>query len=289
MTDTIHVEPEDVLRTVLTRWEDVTGEQISALADQVSHYAAGDGISESKQVRLDADASILGSLACCKTLPAATDYAALARLWAAVKDGDGLSVGGLIHGDESRHFDAATRFVERLFLSKVTVLLEAAFEQEAHAAGGLPTAAERAAAFERAADTLDRAFEVFDFEGSEVDDALWNKRDLLEQLSDAEQDPGRIRAAMLFVYNVHRHLHNGAWTTWSESTLDTATCQRIARRVISDEKVMASAEKYEVAGVVEFGKGKASTGTIAFRSVAEWLGKPTTVRKKRATERKARD
>jgi hypothetical protein len=272
MAEQVHVSSDQLVAFVLTRWDELQGEQIESLAqDMWRTHSTDSSLSEARQTRLEADTEILGSLACCKKLNAAMTLPDLISLWKAVKEGEGISPGGLIHGEESKQYRRATTFIEKLFLPHVANLLETWCSALAEEASLAPTIEARISGYEQAADQLEEWFSEFDFETADLESEVENKRALLDQLADAERDPVRLSQAKLFLYSVHRHLNKGSWATPADSPLPADEADRIARRIVANSKAMESVEKYPSEGMIEFAKGKSSTGTIAYRTVAAFL------------------
>lgn len=267
MSRTIEIDPSETVPAVIAHWDQTPADQAQELAQQLWRVCSiRDGFTQRQENQLTADASILGSLACCKRVDAAQTLQDLASIWRMVKVGEGLNPGGLIHGEDSRHHRSATKFIEGLFLPRVLEAVEAAFQKLAAAAAAHTTPHARVAAYERACDALAEQCRDFDFETVDFDGYLDGKRDLFDQLADAEADPDRLEWATAYVYSVHRHLVKGDWQIAGESPLPPLKAERLARRLMADDRAMSAIEKYAARDMIKFGKGRVSTGTVAYRA-----------------------
>jgi len=275
VTETLNIEPEQVVPTVIAQWAFVDGEQIGRLArDMWSKWSLLENFTDEQQNGLMADASILASLQLCKKLVADITLPALQKLWRGVKDGeDGANFGGLIHGEDSPRYGIALDFAEKLFLPAVQHYFTLAFDKAAEKAAKLATVEARIEAYEEAAESFGEAFSDFDFETINFEREIENKQDLLLQLADAEQEPLRIAQTIQFVHSVYRHLAKGAWSSGAESPLSAIVAESIARAAAVDSRVFCSIEGYDCRKLIEFGKGLGSTQTIAYKTIAATLKK----------------
>ncbi len=259
MTNSITVDPQDALKAVIEQWDNVAPKTIKMLAEHLLYKCAD---------RFYGDAQLMMSLLHCKRIDEAATLEALQHLWNAVEMDPG-DYGGLERGDESQQYQKVRKFVESLFVERLHPIIDTEFERLAEVAGREATVEARANAYENAAYEMDGLLDGFGFETVDVEDLTAGKRALLMQLADAEWQPIRIDAAKRFLQSVYRHITKGNWSAVAESPLPSTDLEQMATVLVSDTKALDSILRYDGDGMIGFGKGMASTGTIAYKRSAE--------------------
>jgi hypothetical protein len=188
MVEKLNVGPDSVLPTVLHEWHHMDSSNIAETADRLRRWSADEKLTQIQFERYSADAEITMSLAKCKMIADADTTDKLLDVWARVMDSGGdESFGGMIHGEQSKHYKKAMAFIVTLFEPHFAMALDREFERLALKANSLPTPEKREDAFGDASTALTDLFEDFGTHSKKFAKRLSDKLELLGQLATAEE------------------------------------------------------------------------------------------------------
>ena len=120
MPEHINVNVKNAVKVVISRWDDLSPEQIAEMAEQV-WYA---------DPTAEGQADMLRSLGFCKHIDRAKSLDDLVVLWRHIEDSHhtgGKGFGGLIYGEGTPNYRPTRKFIEGLFVPKLLEALDREF------------------------------------------------------------------------------------------------------------------------------------------------------------------